>query len=290
MAPVSPGPWLGAGVGFRRHQRAELLARGPGPGCRTLELIPEHFYGDLDALDALADAFELVIHGVGLSMGTPLAGAAEAPLTARLEALGRLAARCKPRLVTDHLATTLSPEGVDLGHLGPVPLTEAGRQTLCDRIRDLQDRVEAPVALEITAQPFELPGATLDLPTLTHQLVEATGCGLLMDLTNVLYNSRNFGFDPYERLAAYPLEAVWQVHLAGGHQAPDGWWVDAHDRAVGEESVALLDALAARAPLMTIIVERDDRYPPPADLIAEAAWAEDRWLSLQADQGGHHEA
>lgn len=273
--------WLGAGIGFRRQYRRPVLHGGPQPGCRVLEIIPEHFHGDPSALDALAERFELVFHAIGLSVGTPLRGPAEAALITRLEAVATLAERGRPVIVSDHLATTMSPAGTDLGHLGPVPLTEASLECVCHRVRDLQRRVEAPVALEIIARPFDLPGGTLTEPEFAHALVAETGCGLLMDLTNVLYNGRNLGFDPVARLAAYPLESVWQVHLAGGFEAHDGWWVDAHSAPVADESFDLLATLHPRAPLVTIIVERDDHYPPVDHLIAEAARAEGIWAALQ---------
>ncbi|MFN3202675.1 MAG: DUF692 family multinuclear iron-containing protein [Bradymonadia bacterium] len=284
MKREGAGVWLGAGVGFRRRYRRPLLHRGPGPGCEVLEIIPEHFHGDPDALDALAEQFPLVFHGVGLSMGTPLEGPGGAALAERVDAMARLARRSAPRLVSDHLATTVSAPGRDLGHLGPVPLTETGLSVVSDRVKHLQDRVQAPVALEITAQPFVLPGSTLSEGEFAHRLVEQTGCGLLMDLTNVLYNSRNFGYDAEAHLHSFPLHAVWQVHLAGGFQSADGWWVDSHTVEVADESYDLLKVLARRAPLMTIIIERDDHYPTVDVLIDEAARAEGLWLQLHADE------
>ena len=99
---------------------------------------------------------------------------------------------------------------------------------------------------------------------------------MLLDLTNLCINGRNFGFDPLARMAEYPLEAVVQVHLAGGFEH-DGWWVDGHSHPVEDASFALLGALRGRAPLGCAIIERDAHLPPLPALLEEARCAQDIW-------------
>jgi len=48
-----------------------------------------------------------------------------------------------------------------------------------------------------------------------HELGERAGVGLLLDVSNLLVNAKNFGFDAEEVLERYPLERVALVHLAG---------------------------------------------------------------------------
>jgi uncharacterized protein (UPF0276 family) len=48
------------------------------------------------------------------------------------------------------------------------------------------------------------------------RLAEVTGCGLLLDVANVHINAMNHRFDPVAFLDAMPLNAVVQIHLAGG--------------------------------------------------------------------------
>ncbi len=124
--------------------------------------------------------------------------------------------------------------------------------------------------------PVYAPAADFDEPELFHRVVEAPGCGVLLDLTNLLINGRNFGFDPLARMREYPLDAVVQVHLAGGFD-DDGSRVDGHSHAVEEDSFGLLAALRGRAPLVCAIVERDEQVPPLPVLVAEAARAQQVW-------------
>ncbi|HEX2657865.1 MAG TPA: DUF692 domain-containing protein, partial [Polyangia bacterium] len=257
------------GIGYRRAHRAALL--GPEAGPEILEIVPEHFFGAPDQLDALAERYPLVFHSVGLSVGTAVDDpVGDAMTRAYLERIRALARRARPLYVSDHLAFTRSPSGTDLGHLCPLPLTEESYALVAARVRRWQDALELPLALENIAHPFVWPGDTVDEPTFFRRLADDTGCGLLLDVTNLLYDARNFGQDPRALLERYPLHAVRGLHLAGGARARDQFWIDSHDRPVDEDAFALLPALRGRAPIQAAIVERDARLPSVEALCAEA--------------------
>jgi uncharacterized protein (UPF0276 family) len=279
-------PFVGAGIGYRaRYLRALLSGE---PVVPVLEVIPGHFGTSPELLEQLADRYAIVFHEVGLSLGTAAAGArAAAALRARMDAVRALAARVRPRWFTDHLALTCSPEGVDLGHLLPMFYTQQALALAIDRVRAWQDVLGVNVALENITWPFELAGADFGEAEFLSALVAATGCQVLLDLCNLLCNARNFGFDARARLRDYPLEAVVQVHLAGGQaqgahhggdqDSQDIWWLDSHARAVEDECYGLLAALRGRAAPHAIIVERDQALPELAVLVAEARHAERVW-------------
>jgi uncharacterized protein (UPF0276 family) len=95
---------------------------------------------------------------------------------------------------------------------------------------------------------------------------------LLLDLHNLYANAVNFGEDPLSLLHRFPLARVAAVHLAGGV------WIDGpgaarrllddHLHDVPAEVVALLRARGQAAPQpLTVILERDGRYPPMARLL-----------------------
>jgi hypothetical protein len=267
--------FLGAGVGYRREHREALLAAAPDEAPAVLEVMPDHCFAEPESIDELAERYPIVFHDVGLSLGT--AGGLNLTAAARLRRIAELAARAKPVLFGEHLALTRSPSGIDLGHLAPLWLTHELLELLVARVGAVQDALGVPVVLENIAAPFEVPGGDLTEPELFARLVERTGCGLLLDLTNLLYTARNRGLDPAAMLRAYPLAAVMQVHLAGGVQGRDGW-VDSHSEPVEDESFALLAELRRAAPAVrAIIVERDDKLGSLDELVAEAARAERIW-------------
>jgi len=261
------------GIGYRRAHRAVLLdpARANEVRPDVLEIVPEHFFADPGQLDALADRYPLVFHCVGLSVGTAVADpAGDAVTRAHLARLRPLVRRARPLYLSDHLAFTRSPSGRDLGHLCPLPLDERSYSLVAARVRLWHDVLDVPVALENIAHPFRWPSDGLDEPTFFRRLAADTDCGLLLDVTNLLYDARNFGEDPRALLERYPLDCVRGLHLAGGVRGRDHFWVDSHDQAVDEDAFALLPALRGRAPILAAIVERDGRLPALAELCAEA--------------------
>jgi hypothetical protein len=93
-----------------------------------------------------------------------------------------------------------------------------------------------------------------------HRLVDATGCGLLLDVANVNVNAQNHRFDPVEFLDSMPLHAVVQIHMAGGFWS-DGIYFDGHSEPMDEATWQLLDVLLERVPIRISIVERDANFP-----------------------------
>ncbi len=261
---------IGAGIGYRHAHRDALLAYPPV----VLEVMPDHFFADPDAIAPIAARHPIVMHDVGLSIAT----AGDTSLArARLRRIRDLVDRARPALFSDHLAITRSPSGIDLGHLAPVWLVPEVLDLVCDRVSALQDMLGVPVALENISTPLTIPGGTMTEPEFFTRLVERTGCGLLLDITNVLLDARNHGFDPRARLREYPLEAVRQIHLAGGVRDRHGW-VDSHSEPVEDASYALLAELArCKDSLVAIIVERDTKLGPLEALVAEAEHARRTW-------------
>ena len=241
------------------------------PKPAVLEVVPSHFFAHPERLAPLAERYPLVFHEVGCSIGT-----AEPVDTEMLRRIRGLFGHGTPLFFTEHLALTTSPAGIDLGHLAPLWYTRSALDVVSDRVLRWQDALGVDVALETITVPFVFPGADFTEHEFFHELVERTGCGLLLDLTNQVINGHNLGFDPEAVLADYPLHAVMQVHLAGGQRGP-GTWVDGHDAPIDEASFDLLKRLRGRAPLRTIIVERDDNLRPLGELVDEVSRANAVW-------------
>jgi uncharacterized protein (UPF0276 family) len=270
--------YVGCGIGYRREHRTALLDPSLAGGPRVLEVIPDHFFANPSEIEPLV-AWPLVFHDVGLSIGTA-PGAADEVAQRRVDRIRALVQRARPFLFSDHLAVTRSPAGIDLGHLCPVLPDRRTLELVCDRVRALEDLLQVPVALENIAHPFELEGGFTEAE-LFCEIVRRTGCGMLLDLTNLVLDAKNFGFDAAERLEAYPLEAVWQVHLAGGVRV-GRFWVDSHGAAVGRTELGLLARMRRRASaLRAVVVERDQNLPPLHELVAEAREAERAWRSKE---------
>jgi uncharacterized protein (UPF0276 family) len=257
-------PRLGVGVSYRAIWGRDVLRQPDRLDC--LEIIAEHYVDRTPRaereLAELGAAFPIVPHGIGLSFGTA------APLDAEhLRKVARLVERVGPPWFTEHLAYTAA-HGWDVGHLAPLPLTREAVEAVCRNVRLWQQTVGVPLLLENIATMVVLPGELTEAQ-FTAEVVERSGCGLLLDLHNLHTNAVNHGFDPFELLEALPLERVGQIHLAGGHADEDGYRYDSHSAPPPEPVWELLRFVAARASLNAVILEWDREQPPFAVVLGE---------------------
>ena len=90
---------------------------------------------------------------------------------------------------------------------------------------------------------------------------------------NLYANAINCGDDPYTLLRRLPLGQVAAMHLGGGRwvDGPSGArrLLDDHLHDVPPAVFELLRELGRLAPKLTVIIERDGRYPPTARLLEQ---------------------
>jgi len=270
VAAVADEPvWLGAGVSLRRRHLTEAFVCGDA--LDLVEIVADHYFAPAPQknleLRALCERFTVIPHGLDLSLGS-----AEGLSAGYLERLATLVDAVRPPFWSEHVAFTQAG-GRRIGHLAPVPYTYEALEAIVANVERATSRIQRPVILENIACPFDIPHAELSEAEFLLQLTERTGCGLLLDVANLYYNALNRGLDPLESLAAFPLHAVVQCHLAGGHRR-DGEWIDSHAFPVPEDVWSLFEYVVERAPrLRAAIVERDENLPAFAELAHEAARA-----------------
>jgi len=266
---VAELPFFGAGVSFRSAWRWEVVRHRAELGA--VEQIPEDVTGaaGLRDLKLLRTALPVLLHGIGLSLGS-----AEGLDAERVRHVARVAEAVEPPWFSEHIAFTRAG-GVEIGHLAPLPFNREAVATVAANAATLRQALPGlPLLLENIAYSFVLPGATMSEAEFVRAVLDEAGAGLLLDLENVHANSRNHGYNPFEYLESLPLERVVEAHLAGG-VLRDGEYADTHTRPVPEESWSLLEWLASRAPLRAVIIERDDDLPPFPDLLAEVRRAQE---------------
>lgn len=253
---------LGVGIGWRPEidLTVERL-----PGLDFVEVLAENVRPDPlpESLTVLrARGVPVVAHAVSLSLGgaEPVDRTRVAHLAAVAEAVGA-------PLVSEHVAFTRAG-GLDSGHLLPVPRTREALNVLVDNVKRAQDELPVPLALENIAAVFDWPDSELTEGRFLAELVERTGCWLLVDVANLHANAVNIGTAPERFLDELPLERLAYVHVAGG-VTHDGIYHDTHAHAVPPPVLDVLGALCARVTPPGVLLERDDDYPPDADLAAE---------------------
>ena len=196
---------------------------------------------------------------------------ADPPNAAYLEGVLRAADENQVHAVSDHLGFTNSgPKGRDIGHFCLPPLSQAAVDATSRNIERIQKTLrDIPFFIENIAYFFQLDG-DLSEEELIAGVLDRTGCGLLLDVTNVYANARNHGFDPYSFIARVaPLAPRVQIHLAGGHFGEhERMYLDSHSHPVPAEIWELYrHALRhARGKVEAVFLERDEN-------IATTDWA-----------------
>jgi uncharacterized protein (UPF0276 family) len=251
---------MNIGVGFRPELARWIASLPVGMDC--LEITAEHFFDAPDAaVERLAAEYPLLVHGLGLSLGT------RGPLDKNtLNDLERVVRLARPRWVSEHVAFTRGA-GVDFGHLNPVSPDEQTLATLVDHARELRDRVGCDVLLENIASFVRLDGPIPETEFL-NRLCEKSGCGLLLDVTNLYVNARNHRFDPFAWLNAIDARHVRQLHVVG-YAEERGVWHDRHADPIQDALWPLIHEAIAHARPDAIILERDWNFGDVSSIARE---------------------
>lgn len=265
MTALADLPRLGVGLGFREPHREDILLRRGD--VDFLEIIADHYMAPNAEksveLDVLAEVFPLVPHGLNLSLGS-----AEGIDEAYLNDFAELIERIRPPWWSEHIAFTRAG-GVEIGHLSPLPFTHEAVDAVCQNIERVRRVIPStPLILENITYPLALPGAELSEAEFLRAIAESTGCGLLLDITNVYVNSGNHGYDAIEFLDSLPLDNVVQLHFVGVEER-DGCLMDSHARPTPEPVWSLMEAVAERIEVRGAILERDENLPAFGELAEE---------------------
>jgi uncharacterized protein (UPF0276 family) len=141
--------------------------------------------------------------------------------------------------------------------------------------------------LENIAYLFRFEGEMTEEEFLTRVL-SSTGCGWLLDVTNVYANSLNFHFDPYDFIArVMPDASRVQMHLAGGFFDLDaGLYVDSHSHPIPSEVWQLYRFALEQAGerVRAVFIERDQNFPDDAGWRGEIRQARDIAQQVLADE------
>jgi uncharacterized protein len=271
VAPSLPNR---SGVGLKPEHIDEILSDRPALGF--FEIHAENYMGaggpPHRRLEAIRALYPLSLHGVGLSIGSPK------PLDrdhlARLAALIR---RYQPGLFSEHLAWSSHDEGY-LNDLLPLPYTRETLAVVCQHIDQVQDTLGRRMLLENPSTYVVFRESTIGETDFLREISLRTGCGLLLDVSNVLVSATNHGFDAHAYLEAFPLDRVGEVHLAGFAEARDDsghlMLLDAHDSPVRDPVWSLYRAVIGRIGPIPTLVEWDNDVPDWRVLLGEAHRAE----------------
>lgn len=261
-------PTDAVGIGLRAPHHAALLERRPQLGF--LEVHSENFFGAGGAalawLERVRAAYPLSLHGVGLSLGS--ADALDERHLARLAALVR---RFEPALVSEHLCWS-SVDGRHANDLLPLPLSREALAHAVARVEQVQERLGRRILVENVSSYVRLGESEMPEWEFVAEVARRSGCGVLLDVSNIRVNAANHGFDAPRYIEAMVPASVEQIHL-GGYEAEGERLIDTHGARVAGEAWDLYAAAIARFGPRPTLIEWDVDIPALDVLLEEAELA-----------------
>jgi uncharacterized protein (UPF0276 family) len=274
------------GIGLRQPHVAALLAAPPD--LAFVEVHSENYFADggaaLGVLQAARRHWPISLHGVGLALGS--AAGVDA---AHLERLAALVQRVEPVRVSDHAAFARAPRrnGGPVVHgsdLLPLAFTPAALDILVANVQRVQDRLRRPILVENLAAYLRWADDSLAEPDFFNLLAQRSGCGLLLDVNNLVVNAlnehRSEGGNPARAVAsacawidAIALGHVGELHLAGYDDSGD-LVIDDHGSRVHAPVWQVFGHAVRRLGPRPTLIEWDTSLPELAVLLDEAAMAE----------------
>ena len=272
-----------AGIGLRHPHYTAFDAQRPDMGF--VEVHAENFFNRFDAAGAVLQrvrvAYPVSLHGVGLSLG-----AAAGVDREHLERLADLVERVEPCRVSDHASfargVLRDARAVHANDLLPLALTDAQLAILADNVQRVQDRLRRPLLVENLSSYVGWRDADWSEPAFFAELGRRSGCGLLLDVNNLMVNAKNAKVaDPLRSVCDWldqlaelaPAGFVGEIHLAG-HSEQGELVVDDHADVVSPPVwMAYAHALRRFGGVPTLI-EWDTDLPALDVLLGEAAQAQ----------------
>ena len=277
-----------AGLGLKPQHYAEILETRPDIGF--FEVHAENYMGDGGPphryLAAIVERYPLSLHGVGLSIG------GEAPLNRdHLRRLRSLVDRYKPQSFSEHLAWS-SHEETSLNDLLPLPYTNATLDRVVAHVDEVQQALGRAMLLENPSTYVLFAESTIDEIDFLAVIADRTGCGLLLDVNNVMVSSVNHHMDPFTYIDRFPVHAVGEIHLAGYDETTDAagerLLIDAHASRVSQDVFALFRHTLGRTGPVPTLVEWDNNVPA-FSVLADEARIVDLAIAEVAEQRHHQE-
>jgi uncharacterized protein (UPF0276 family) len=259
-------PTLGAGLAYQPSLLPSLLQHRDS--IDLIEYGTEYFMNARPEELSAAESIRLpyVYHGVDLSTGT--AGPLEQNY---VEAFAALVARSAPAWCSDHLSVSRVGASTLRG-LSPVRFSTELAERVAANIVSLQKRLGTVFLIENIAPYFSIPGSEMREGEFFREVIERSGCGMLLDLANLVSAEINVGIDIPQYFRDIPLESVVEIHIAGGARVDDRY-VDTHGSPVPDPVWELLRRVADGTDVKAVVLERDRNFPVFDELLDDLAKA-----------------
>jgi uncharacterized protein (UPF0276 family) len=202
----------------------------------------------LDELRTIAASKRLLVHGIGLSIGS-CDGFREEYLALVDEILDVATVAWH----SEHLAWTHAG-GEATGTMFVLPRLADVVDLICERVETIQQRYALPFLLENVVNLIpEYPESDFSPAGFLNEITRRTGCGILLDAYNLECEMHNQGLDVRSFFDELDFAAVREIHIANGAEYR-GLMLDVHSRRTRAATLAIADEIVARATNAEVLV------------------------------------
>ncbi|WP_454045407.1 HvfB family MNIO-type RiPP peptide maturase [Chryseobacterium sp. Marseille-Q8038] len=224
-----------------------------------VEVAPENWLGVggywKRELKKVLEKYPLYCHGLSLSVGSP-----EGIDKDFVKQVKQFLEDTQAVLYSEHL-TFSKVDNAHLYDLLPIPFTQDAIERVSENILQVQDILKRPLILE-NGSYYTVLEAEMSEEDFINEIVNRTGCELLLDVNNVYVNAFNFKYDAEKFIQSMPLDKVKYIHIAGHYKVNDYLIIDTHGEDIIDPVYKLLAwAIEKIGKDIPVLLERDFNIP-----------------------------
>jgi len=255
----------GAGIGLRSQHYQTILKNKPD--VPWFEVLTDNYMGagglPLYHLEQVRNNYPISFHGVGLSLGSA------DPINMKyLSKLKQLIKRYQPVHVSDHLAW-VSIHNHYTHELLPFPYNHEALEIVSDKINHVQDFLGQALIVENPSTYLGFNNSEMAEWNFIQEVVNRTGCELLIDINNIYVSASNHGFNPVEYISSIPKQRVKEIHLAG-YEDRQTYLYDTHGYSIHDVVWDLYEVALSYFDATPTLIEWDNDIPGFDILLNEA--------------------
>lgn len=253
------------GLGFRREIAEEMIS-GTLITPDFVEFAPENWMNLggywKKMLHRVVEKYPVLCHGLSLSVGSP-----EALDKTFLRYVKSFLEEYKIQLYSEHLSYAKC-NNAHLYDLLPMPFRMDAVKHIAGRIRQVQDFLQRPLAMEIISYYTSVVPEMSEIDFI-NEVVAQSDCQLLLDINNIYVNAFNHHYDAKAFISQLPLDKVAYIHMAGHEQVSPDMILDTHGNPIADPVYDLFEWAIQRIKPVPVLLERDNNIPAMEELEAE---------------------
>lgn len=255
------------GIGFRRDIAEDFLALEVEKRPSFIEVAPENWMNMggywRSVFEKAADQYEVNCHGLSLSIGSP-----DMLNHTFVREVKNFIEEFNVSIYSEHLSYSQC-DNAHLYDLLPIPFRKDAVDHIVTRIKKVQDIIGKNITLENVSYYTPL-AAEMTEANFLSEIVEQSGCNLLLDVNNVYVNAFNHSYDAKKFIQDLPLDKVVYIHMAGHKKVSEDLIIDTHGSPIIDPVFDLFKWTIQFLPPTPVLLERDFNIPEMNELLKEA--------------------